>query len=54
MGTNGGSGGLGDAGGMMGNNANQPPTTEYTLQGWCRHEARDGDIQKADVTRAQV
>ncbi|KAH6620610.1 WD40-repeat-containing domain protein [Chaetomium sp. MPI-SDFR-AT-0129] len=45
MGTNGG-GGLGEAGGMMGHNANQPPTTEYTLQGvmrflqteWHRHE----------------
>ncbi|KAK3298065.1 WD40-repeat-containing domain protein [Chaetomium fimeti] len=45
MGTNGGSG-LGETGGMMGNNANQPPTTEYTLQGvmrflqteWHRHE----------------
>ncbi|KAK4149437.1 WD40-repeat-containing domain protein [Chaetomidium leptoderma] len=45
MGTNGGSG-LGEAGGMMGGNANQPPTTEYTLQGvmrflqteWHRHE----------------
>jgi hypothetical protein len=32
MGTNGGSG-LGETGGMMGNNGNQPPTTEYTLQG---------------------
>ncbi|KAL2265123.1 hypothetical protein VTJ83DRAFT_6223 [Remersonia thermophila] len=46
MGTNGG-GALGDTGGIMAaNNANQPPTTEYTLQGvmrflqteWHRHE----------------
>jgi striatin 1/3/4 len=36
MGTNGGSGvggGAHEAGGIMGGNANQPPTTEYTLQG---------------------
>ncbi|KAK3303949.1 WD40-repeat-containing domain protein [Chaetomium strumarium] len=47
--TNGGSGvgvGAHEAGGIMGSNANQPPTTEYTLQGvmrflqteWHRHE----------------
>jgi hypothetical protein len=40
MGTNGGSG-LGDAGGMMGNNA-QPPTTEYTLQGRCNGRSERG------------
>lgn len=39
MGTNGGSG-LGDAGGMMGNNVNQPPTTEYTLQGRCNDRGK--------------
>ncbi|SPQ20632.1 4831b53f-9186-4d46-84aa-7123ae787179 [Thermothielavioides terrestris] len=49
MGTNGGSGvggGVQETGGMMGGNANQPATTEYTLQGvmrflqteWHRHE----------------
>ncbi|KAL2131776.1 hypothetical protein VTI74DRAFT_4626 [Chaetomium olivicolor] len=46
MGTNGGSGVGGEAGGIMGSNTNQPPTTEYTLQGvmrflqteWHRHE----------------
>ncbi|KAK4120376.1 WD40 repeat-like protein [Parathielavia appendiculata] len=45
MGTNGG-GGLGESAGMMGSSANQPPVTEYTLQGvmrflqteWHRHE----------------
>jgi striatin 1/3/4 len=41
MGTNGGSGmggGVGhEAGGIMGNSTNQPPTTEYTLQGRCSH-----------------
>ncbi|KAJ4288820.1 1,2-dihydroxy-3-keto-5-methylthiopentene dioxygenase [Collariella sp. IMI 366227] len=55
MGTNGGSGVGGDVGGMMGSNANQPPTTEYTLQGvmrflqteWHRHE-RDRNAWEID------
>jgi striatin 1/3/4 len=38
MGTNGGSGvggGVQETGGIMAGNANQPATTEYTLQGRC-------------------
>lgn len=40
MGTNGGSGigGAHEAGGIMGSSANQPPTTEYTLQGRCSNQ----------------
>lgn len=45
---------MGETGGMMGSNANQPPTTEYTLQGWCSDLGDGHGPFKADTMRPQV
>lgn len=40
---------------MMGNSANQPPTTEYTLQGRCRLTFWNGYRSSVtDIPRIQV